>query len=123
MTVHSTHGVHYCAGCMNGKVPQLQVVRLTFDIEIGASRDYGFSWAWDADSLSLLDAEMCYIGETAGTSTDGGCATQYSNRESWRSNRSRLLEGAALIHQRTRSEGWQIVCRSRLNGRSVVDRF
>jgi hypothetical protein len=66
---------------------------------------------------------MCYIGETAGTNTDGGCATQYSNRESWRSNRSRLLEGAALIHQRTRSEDWQIECRSRLNGRSVVDRF
>ena len=62
MTVHSTHGVHYCAGCMNGKVPQLQVVRLIFDIEIGASRDYGFSWEWDADSLSLLDAEMCDIG-------------------------------------------------------------
>ena len=40
MTVHSTHGVHYCAGCMNGKVPQLQVVRLIFYIEIGASRDY-----------------------------------------------------------------------------------
>ena len=80
-------------------------VDLTF--EIGASRDYGFSWAWDADSLSLLDAEMCDIGEIAGTNTDGGCATQYSNRESWRSNWSRLLKGVTLIHQRTRSEGWQ----------------
>ena len=46
----------------------------------------------DADSVSLLDAEMCDIGEIAGTSTDGGCAIQYSNRESWRSNWSRLLK-------------------------------
>ena len=36
MTVHSTHGVHYCAGCMNGKVPQLQVVR--FDLTLKSVR-------------------------------------------------------------------------------------
>ena len=50
---------------------------------------------------------MCSIGEIAGAIIDGGCATQYSNRESWRSNWSRLLKGVTLIHQRTRSEGWQ----------------
>lgn len=36
MTVHSTHGVHYCAGCMNGKVPQLQVVQ--FDLTLKSVR-------------------------------------------------------------------------------------